>query len=78
MNYGMLWFDNDPKTDLSDKIEEASAYYEKKYGQVPNQCFINPEMGADKHDAAKLMKVTKSPMILPNHLWIGVNTALKS
>lgn len=78
MNYGMLWFDDDPKTELSDKIKLASVYYEKKYGQAPNQCFIHPDTKTNDASADGGMKVTASPTILPHHLWIGVNTALKS
>ena len=44
MNIGMLWFDNDKKTDLSDKIKRAASYYKEKYGQNPNLCFVHPSM----------------------------------
>lgn len=74
MNFGMLWFDNDPKIALSEKIEEASAYYRKKYGQAPNQCIVNPVMLSDGRVKLSSLKITASPMILPNHLWIGFST----
>ncbi|MCH7480460.1 MAG: hypothetical protein IIC79_03600 [Chloroflexi bacterium] len=77
MNFGMLWFDNDPKTGLSEKIEKASAYYRKKYGQIPNQCVVNPSMLSDGEVNSPDLKVSASPTILPNHLWIGFNTAIK-
>ena len=32
MNIGMLWFDNDTKTELTIKIERAAHYYREKYG----------------------------------------------
>lgn len=76
MNIGMLWFDNDPKTDLSVKIEEAAKYYQKKYGQMPNVCMINPSMLTKKKKGPNGVKVTTSPTILPNHLWIGINHCL--
>ena len=55
MNTGMLWFDNDPKTALSAKIERAVEYYYKKYGRKPNLCLIHPNAlasltGADGTD----------------------------
>lgn len=77
MNFGMLWFDNDPKTRLSDKIEQASAYYLKKYGHTPNQCVVNPGMFPKDQEASFGIKVTSSVTILPNHLWIGYNAAFK-
>ena len=44
MNVGMLWFDNDSKTDLNGKIERAAVYYRTKYGRVPTLCFVHPSM----------------------------------
>jgi hypothetical protein len=44
MNTGMLWFDNDPKTALTAKIERAADYYRHKYGRDPNLCLIHPSM----------------------------------
>lgn len=78
MNYGMLWFDDDPKTKLAEKIKLASDYYKSKYGQTPNQCYIHPEMSVEDGAATELIKVTASPTILRHHLWIGVNTRVKS
>jgi hypothetical protein len=77
MNTGMLWFDNDPKTALSAKIEKAVAYYYKKYGCKPNLCLINPDVLAANEketDKSATEKVTVRPYrpVLPGHLWIGV------
>lgn len=44
MNVGMLWFDNDPKTQLDDKIQRAASYYTEKYGNPPTVCFVHPSM----------------------------------
>ena len=77
MNSGMLWFDNDPKTGLSEKIENASTYYRNKYGQTPNQCVVNPAMLSGGEANLPELKISASPTILPNHLWIGFNSAIK-
>ncbi len=72
MNTGMLWYDNDPKTALSAKIERAVDYYRKKYGRTPNLCLINP--GMVEKEAPKKGKITVRPYrpVLPGHLWIGI------
>jgi len=44
MNVGMLWFDNDPKSNLDNKIERAARYYRDKYGKTPTVCFVHPSM----------------------------------
>lgn len=44
MKIGMLWFDNDPHTDLAAKVERAASYYRSKYGKTPTVCFVHPSM----------------------------------
>lgn len=77
MNYGMLWFDNDPKTDLTDKVKRAAAYYREKYGQAPNLCLVNPGMVKEEESSSDEVEVKTSPAILPHHLWIGFSTVKK-
>ena len=36
MNNGMMWFDNDPKTDLAVKIKKAADYYHWQLSRVRN------------------------------------------
>lgn len=72
MNYGMLWFDNDPDADLPKKIDRAAAYYRKKYGLAPTICYVNPKMAEEKKAKAGEVEIKTSPTILPNHLWIGI------
>lgn len=80
MNIGMLWFDNDPKAEMTKKIEKAASYYRQKYGKAPNVCFIHPSMlhleSADTVVSpvkAGGVEVRTSRSVLPNHFWIGVN-----
>jgi hypothetical protein len=75
MNTGMLWFDNDPKTALTAKIERAVDYYHKKYGHRPNLCLIHPTALEKSARKGKARGVTIRPYrpVLPGHLWIGVD-----
>ena len=75
MKTGMLWFDNDPKTDLEAKIVKAARYYQNKYGQHPNLCFVHPSMLPENAPPPHGMEVRSNRMILPNHLWIGIQEA---
>jgi len=72
MNTGMLWFDNDPKIDFSVKITRALEYYQKKYGQSPNICFVNPSTNIETPAKSLGVDVQVNQMILPNHFWLGV------
>ena len=78
MKTGMLWYDNDPKTDLATKITKAARYYQSKYGEHPNLCFVHPSMlDVNQPDQQKQnldgFEVRPSKKILPNHLWLGIN-----
>jgi hypothetical protein len=73
MNIGMLWFDNDPKADLTIKISRAAVYYRSKYGQTPTICFVHPSMIASNPVKAGGIEVRTSRSVLPNHFWIGIN-----
>lgn len=80
MKTGMLWFDNDSKTDLNAKITRASEYYQHKYGRRPDLCFVHPTMlqVVESEPASRKLagvEVRINPMIQPNHLWIGVTAA---
>jgi hypothetical protein len=81
MNVGMLWFDNDNKSDLPAKVNRAATYYHGKYGVHPNLCFVHPSMAniakPDKPEPKSIksgdveVRLTKS--VLPHHFWIGVH-----
>lgn len=83
MDIGMLWFDNDNGADLNTKVERAANYYQKKYGQSPNLCFVHPTMlsingsKSKKRAARKTADVELRPShsLLPNHFWLGINSS---
>ena len=72
MDIGMLWFDNDPKSDFVSKIAKAADYYRNKYGQEPNLCFVHPSMITEKETHAGQIAVCSTKTIIPHHFWIGV------
>ena len=72
MNVGMLWFDNDPKTALAEKIIKAANYYTNKYGRVPNMCLIHPSALPEKPIEIGGIVVRPYRVVLPGHLWIGI------
>jgi len=77
---GMLWFDNDQNSTLSNKIDRAAQYYKKKYGRTPDICFVHPKMveGAAENKQTSDMEVKASDLILLHHFWIGIREGEKS
>lgn len=71
MRVGMLWFDNDQKRTLEEKLRRAVAHYQAKYGIYPTICYVHPAMLFGASVSAAEVDVRGSNMILPNHFWLG-------
>lgn len=74
MHTGMLWFDNDPRTTLSVKIQKAMDYYRQKFGRIPDLCLVHPSMmdgGQNNLEFGKLTIRSYRP-VTPGHFWIGI------
>ena len=74
MHTGMLWFDNDPATTLSVKIQKAMDYYRKKFGHIPDLCLVHPSMMDKDQNQLELGKliIRSYRPVSPGHLWIGI------
>lgn len=73
MDIGMLWFDNDPKKGLNEKVRSAAYYYREKYGNEPNVCFVHPSMLSSKRTKTDAITIKTDQAVLPHHFWIGNN-----
>ena len=82
MKTGMLWFDDDAKRSISEKVERAAVHYREKYGVAPNLCYANPVSLSDGPETVQpraagsgksLSNITlkHARSILPNHFWLG-------
>jgi hypothetical protein len=82
MDIGLLWYDNDPRRTLEDKIGLAAERYREKYGRWPNTCYVHPQAMVEpieqgQHMACRLknsrttIQVLSAPNILLHHLWLG-------
>ncbi len=73
MNTGMLWFDNDPKIALTEKVARAAEYYKSKYGHAADVCLVNPGMLPEQVVKTGRIQIRAMKTVLPGHLWIGVD-----
>ena len=75
MDIGMLWHDADPQRTLAVKLARAISYYESKYGQRPNTCFVHPAtLPAGTAPVVSGLRLQAARTILPNHFWLGIET----
>ena len=73
MDIGMLWFDDDAKRPLNDKVARAVEHYKTKYGAAPTMCFVNPSMlPKDAPELAAGVQLRPARTVLVNHFWVGV------
>jgi hypothetical protein len=72
MKTGMMWFDNDPRRSLAEKVAKAADYFREKYQLAPNTCMVHPSMLAEHTFRAGNVEVRPLRGVLPGHLWIGV------
>ena len=69
----MLWFDNNPTTNISQKVARAAEYYRSKYGTAPTTCLVNPKMLVDQGENPCTLDIKPDPIVLHHHLWIGTS-----
>jgi hypothetical protein len=76
---GMLWYDPNPKSSLSDKISRACDWYRGKYGE-PGVCFISEDLLPENKQVPEIegIRIIPHGAIQPNHFWIGAKQDDKS
>lgn len=75
MKVGMMWYDGGVDG-LAQRVNRAATYYQEKYGGRPNVCYVHPS-GAEEGNPAgvEAIRVRPSELVLPGHLWVGVERA---
>ena len=77
MKSGLLWYDNDARRALADKIGRAALRYHEKYGSWPNTCYVHPQSVANLEEAdlqvrePAHIRVVSATNILRHHFWLG-------
>ena len=77
MDIGMLWYDDDAKRQLDEKVARAVEYYRAKYGVAPTECYLNPGM-LDANQPATItagVRLKPNRTVIKNHFWLGVGEA---
>ncbi len=84
MKTGLLWFDDDPRKQLEEKVQRAAAHYKRKYGHAPDLCYVHPGVlsadrqvfgGGGKKAVRKVdgVEVRSGRSALPHHFWLGLD-----
>ena len=72
---GLLWFDNDPKTTLVQKVEKALKHHGIRFGRYAEIVVLNPKNadGVDLSELSKVCGVTvkSARYVMPSHMIVG-------
>ena len=70
----LLWFDNNPRRKLADKVIQAADRYRITFSQRPTTCYLNVAdlNGCKDGDEVRGLRLQAVPNVLRHHLWIGV------
>lgn len=71
MQVGMLWLDDSKQRSLAEKVDRAAAYYEEKYGRLPQLCYVNVAAVDEVGEQVGAVMVRPLPTILRNYFWLG-------
>ncbi|MEP7356337.1 MAG: hypothetical protein ABI847_03805, partial [Anaerolineales bacterium] len=77
MDIGMLWYDDDSKRQLDEKVARAAEFYRAKYGVQPTECYVHPGLLAVDQPTVTAggVRVRGNRTVIKNHLWLGVGEA---
>lgn len=70
MNKGMLWYDNNTKLNIENRVLEAVEFFMDKYGYKPHCAFVNPTMAEKPIKIKNNIKIVPNEKILKNHIWL--------
>ena len=72
MDIGMLWYDDDKKRTLEEKVQRAVDFYKNKYRVVPSQCYVHPSMIPSGSQVVAGVLLRGNKTIIKNHFWLGI------
>ena len=72
MQEGLLWFDNDPKRKLADKVKQAATRYQRRLHSKPTVCYLNVAEFEGQPEQVDGINLKSAPNIRPHYFWIGV------
>jgi len=72
---GMMWFDDNNKRSLEQKIRMAVNYFELKYKRKPEIVVISPKEAAQGEGLPRIpgLDVQNQEVVLPHHFWVGLS-----
>lgn len=64
---GWLWFDDDSKSSLEERVARATARFQTRFGRQPRLCYVNRTMLGEQPVTCGRLQVRPGGYVLPNH-----------
>ena len=73
MRAGLLWYDDDPESDLLEKVRRAARRFKDKFGTTADICYVHPSAitGNGRRSVVDGVRIKPLFTVLVNHLWVG-------
>lgn len=78
MRVGWLWFDNDSRRTVEEKVRRAAEQYREKFGRRPDTCYVHPQAISEEGQSLTCsfedgaVRVVAARHILLHHFWLGI------
>lgn len=70
----LIWYDNDRKRKLAEKVAQAAERYIERFGAAPEIVLLNPTQAGEITEVVGI-PVRATPLVAPNSLYIGTEDA---
>ncbi|HEU5199959.1 MAG TPA: hypothetical protein VFU32_09990 [Ktedonobacterales bacterium] len=73
LKMGLLWFDDNPKRPLAEKLEEAAERYQERFDRWPTLVHLNPTQAEGLSVKYKRLRVFGDEHLRRNYFIVGVD-----
>ncbi len=73
VSLGWLWFDDDPRTSLEEKVNRAATRYRQRFGRPPRLCYVSQKTLGGQQPALAALQVRGASNVLPGHFLFVVD-----
>ena len=67
VSLGWLWFDDDPKTSLEEKVSQGAVRFRQKFGGPPRVCYVSQTVLGEGQPAPGPVQVRGARNVLRGH-----------
>ena len=73
VSVGWLWFDDDAKSSLEDKVARAAVRYQARFGRAPRLCYVHRGSVSEPGVTCGRVQLRGAGNVLPHHFLFVVD-----